>query len=181
MTGANSNGRPGVVKRCMLLTLGLGLTIWLIACGGGSSVTPQSGASPLPQIPDIKLSLATTPGGSNVTVALQAASCEELYQLSCRVSYDPDVVTPLEVERGGLVDERAAFFTTAEAAGYVPVAFTYHPGEAIPAAAGAVAVLEFRVIDAGGDPGFGLIADEDFLIANDKTGRRLSVEAEVAK
>ena len=60
MTGANTNGRPGVVKRIFFITLGLGLITWLIACGGGSTVTPQSGAPTLPEKPDIKLSLAAT-------------------------------------------------------------------------------------------------------------------------
>lgn len=155
------------------------LSLALLACGGGSS-TPE-----LPVQKDggaVQLSVhSESLDDSTVRVLVSADDAAELYQLSCRLTFDPAVVRPVTTTRGTLVDQRAVFFTSDQPEAYVPVAFTYHPGEAIPAASGTIARLEFSVIDPAGNPGFGLVTDEEFLIANDSAGRRLSAAAEVAQ
>jgi len=157
----------------------LSLAAWLFGCGGGSGDT-QPQVQPEATVPDVRLSLTATPlNPDRVVVSLAAADAEELYQLSCRITYDPAEVQPADVATGKLVDERAAVFTSTQPADYVPCAFTYHPGESIPTAQGELFSVEFTLADPTATPQFGLITDEDYLIANDYTGRRLATAVEV--
>ncbi|MBN2081436.1 hypothetical protein JW859_04420 [bacterium] len=155
------------------------LAAWLFACGGGSGDT-QPQVQPEQSAPDLQLSLTATPLDANrIVVSLTAADADELYQLSCRVTYDPAVVQPVSAVTGVLVDERAAVFTSTQPADYVPCAFTYHPGESMPAAQGELFSVEFTLADPAATPQFGLVTDAEFLIANDNTGRRLAASVEV--
>lgn len=155
------------------------LSLALLACGGGSS-TPE-----LPVQKDggaVQLSVhSESLDDSTVRVLVSADDAAELYQLSCRLTYDPVAVRPLTTTPGSLVDQRALFFTSDRPEAYVPVAFTYHPGEAIPAASGTLAVCEFELLDAGSGPAFDLIQDPEFLIAADSLGRKLSLTVEVVQ
>ena len=170
------------------------LMLALVACGGGGNgatgpfhTDTGVGADPVfaqqspADFPRVGLSLTSKESGQGRTVILSAADATELYQLSCRISYDSASVSPLTVERGALIDERAVFFSTTQAAGFVPLAFTYHPGEAIPASAGELVRIEFEVLDASRDAGFAIIEDNEFLIANDHLGQPLVLEIEVGQ
>jgi hypothetical protein len=154
----------------------------MVACGGGSSVAPQSAAQPPAAQPDIALRVAAEPAANSFqTVELRARDVAELYQLSCRIAFDPSAVEPLQCSRGALVDDRAAFFSTTVADGYVPIAFTYHAGEAIATSAGSLAAIEFRILDDSIDPGYHLIDNEEYLIARDSAGQALTVALEVGQ
>jgi len=176
MKGAYTNSRPGVLRRFLTSALGLGLLSWMVACGGGSSVAPQAVAPPVEVQPGLALRVAAEPAANSLqTVELRVGDAAKLYQLACRIAYSSSAVEPLNVARGTLADDRAAFFSTTTASGYVPVAFSYHPGEAIPSPAGSVAVIEFRVIDATTDPAYRVIEDDEFLLARDSSGQPLAV------
>ena len=164
------------VLSCVLLTV---LLLALMACSGGSRILQESDRD---SGPTVRIALrANALDESRVQVVLEAADAADLYQLSCRLGFSPEAVRPISVYRGSLVDERAVFFTSDIPVAYVPVAFTYHPGEVIPAASGTLAVCEFELLDPGGDPNFGLITDDMFLIANDSLGRRLATAVEVGQ
>jgi len=154
----------------------------MVACGGGSSVAPQSAVQPPTAQPDLALRVAAEPAANSLqAVELRASDVGELYQLSCRIAFNPAAVEPLQCNRGALVDDRAAFFSTTAASGFVPVAFTYHAGEAIATPAGSLAAIEFRIIDDSIDPGYHLIDDEEYLIARNSAGQALTVALEVGQ
>jgi hypothetical protein len=155
--------RGGVLAGAMALALLLCGCAGLKGGGGGKAVA------------QVGLSLAAETRGATVAATLSASNATGLHQLACRVSYDPLAVRPAGAERGALVDGRAAFFSTTKAEGYVPVAFTYHPGEALPAGSGSVATLQFDVLDPSRDPDLTLIRDPEFLIARDALRRDIPV------
>lgn len=177
------------------LGLALLLLLALSACGGGGGKTTPAGnqgdgtgqPAGSPAARSISLSLSnTTPSAGLLDSRLMVSGADTLHQLSARVAYDPRAVRPLEVQRGGLVDSRAIFFSgenkaAARAAAYVPVAFTYHAGELIPGASGSIAELRFEVLDPALDPGIRLIQSEEFLLAYDRDKQPLKVEVEVAR
>jgi len=108
---------------------------------------------------------------------VRAADAAELYQAACRVAYNPAALQPVAARRGSLFDGRAAFLVKLDCAGYVPCAFTYHPGESAPAGQGEIVRLTFRVLDPQAEPGLALVSDPRFLIARDASGVNLSLEA----
>lgn len=184
----------------MCLLAGLVLLLALSACAslrgaaGQSEAGSNSGSAPvdfrnLPTTPagSIGLSLAAletteTPAAS-LRVSLRVSEAAQLYQLSCRLAYNPQALAPRQVLRGALIDSRAVFFAPLEAGAskaYLPLAFSYHPGEAIPAASGELASFEFEVLDAGADPGLALLTDEEYLLARNSLGQPLTVKLEVA-
>jgi hypothetical protein len=133
----------------------------LAACAnGGSGGTGQ-------RLSQVTLSLTTDKTTAGETVTLHAANTSDLHQLSCRIAYNPLALRFVDAQRGELVDTRALFFTTSKGETYVPVAFTYHAGEAIPDGYGDVAELHFEVLDANADPQLAIIEDEDLLLARD--------------
>ena len=162
--------RVGLALPCAALALA-----W--ACAGLTG-GPQRAAA---QTMTLGLAAQTTPDMRQLTVTLHAADCASLHQLACRIAYNPRALRFNTASRSELVDSRAVFFSTAKGEGYVPVAFTYHPGEAIPAASGAVATLTFDVLDPAADTGIVLIDDEQFLIARDGARRSLHVRLGVQK
>ena len=142
----------------------------LTACGMGvGSGTGQKGTA------QVRLSLKVDKGPAATTVTLHAANAGDLHQLSCRIAYNPLALRFVDSARGELVDSRAVFFTTAKGAGYVPVTFTYHSDEKIPAGSGSVATLHFQVIDTAADTGLRILQDEDMLIARDPAHRAVPV------
>ena len=155
-------------------TLALLLCGLLGACANGGSGGSGQKASQVV----LSLSSTRTPGGETVT--LHAANASDLHQLSCRIAYNPQALRFLEAERGGLVDSRALFFTTAKGREYVPVAFTYHAGEAIPGGSGEIAQLHFEVLDTRADPGLRLITASEVLVARDALRRDIPVRVEGA-
>lgn len=162
MWNRTSCGRMLAALLCALL---------LGACGGGGK---GGGGQMAPA--RLALSLGVEQSAQMVTVSLDAGGATGLHQLSCRVTYNPAALRYVDAQRGTLVDSRAVFFTTAKGGGYVPVAFTYHPGEQIPAARGSVATLTFEVLDPGGDFGVSLIDDSELLIARDALKRDIAVD-----
>lgn len=154
---------------------------------GGPAATLPPGLIGNPQQPAGSVALRLTQTapqgpGDRLTAQVEASQASLLYQLSCRLAYDPLAVKPVLAERGGLVDSRAIFFAPLAAApGYVPLAFTYHPGEAIPAPGGSVARIEFEVLDASREPGLHLLADPAYLLARTALNQPLRVELGVAR
>lgn len=179
--------------RISLLIAAALLLALLSSCGGGGRAGSTSGNNPggnnsgqNPTAPAdagraVTLALSSAPASEGqLGVTLRASGAADLYQMSLRLAYDPRAVRPLDLQRGALIDERAVFFSgvdqpAARAAAYVPVAFTYHPGEAIPAASGELLRLRFEVLDSGRDPGLKLITASDYLIARDRGGADLQV------
>lgn len=148
--------------------------------GPAASLPPGLTGSPQQPAGSLALSLAQTAPqspGERLAALVEVSQAGLLYQLSFRLSYDPLAVRPVRAERGALVDSRAVFFAPLDAApDYVPLAFTYHPGEAIPAADGSVARLDFEVLDGSRDPALRLVADPDYLVARTALNQPLSVE-----
>lgn len=190
--------RLGRLLLCALLLAALG------SCAGGSKGSasgPQAGdgsnagfthvdMNNLPQEPagEINLGLAALipvsaqAAPDKVKYSLTVSDATQLYQLSCRIAFDPLALRPVHAERGSLVDSRAVFFAPLDrpqSAGYVPLAFTYHSGEAMPAASGEIAALEFEVLDPGRAPGIRLLTDPQYLIARNSLGQPLTVNLEV--
>lgn len=160
----------------------------LIACGGGrKGLVPNERSPGLDSAPHggdgqriLSLDLTVEEAAeAGERVTLTAKSAGELYQMSFRLGFNPEAVRPLAVERGELVDDRAVFFTTMSPDEFVPVAFTYHPGEEIPSDEGVLVVFEFEVVDSDKPPEYSLVKDPEFLIANDRNGRALEIELEV--
>lgn len=161
-------------RRWCALTLTVVLFLGLIACGGGGS-TPPDTAAPA-RTPAFQLNLGTDPTvAGRLTARLSVSDAAELYQLSCRVAYDPAVLRPVECRRAALVTTDATFFTTLTAGSYIPVAFTNHAGVPLPAAAGVLAELEFEIIDPLATPRLSLVTDSEYLIARDSTGADLGI------
>ncbi len=155
------------------------LSLALLACGGGSTASGPAAPSASNAI---RLSLhAESLKDSTVRVLIQANDAAELYQLSCRLIYDPVAVRALAATPGSLVDQRAVFFTSDWPDGYVPVAFTYHPGETIPAASGTIATCEFELLGSSEQPAFDLLRDPEYLLAADARGAALPVSVEAAQ
>jgi hypothetical protein len=179
---------------CLLL-LGLSACAGWRGDPGGTAAGSNSGSAPvdfrnLPTAPagSIGLALASLEAAESQTgtlrISLRVNEAAQLYQLSCRITYNPQAVAPRAVQRGVLVDSRAVFFAPLEAAAaeaYLPLAFSYHPGEAIPAASGELASLEFDVLDAGLAPGIAVLTEEQYLIARNSLGQPLAVKLEVAQ
>jgi hypothetical protein len=158
-----------------------GAALYLTACGGGSSPAtsqPRNSAA-------TTLTLSTRSDAGTLTASISLTGAGRLHQLSCRVSYDPAAVRPVAATRGSLVDPRAVFFSAPDAQpaldrACVPVAFTYHPGEGIPADSGTVAQLTFAVLDAARDPQLRLIDDPQYLIARDAQRAPVEITPQVA-
>jgi hypothetical protein len=149
--------------------LAAALCVLLLSGCGGTLSGPKRGTA------RVALELETLAAAEQLTVTLSASDASELHQLACRVAYNPDALRFTGAERGTLVDSRAVFFTTAKGAGYVPVAFTYHTGETIPASSGCIATLRFDVLDASADTGVALVQDAEFLVARDALKRSIDV------
>ena len=146
-------------------------------CGGSSGSGGGEHSSTADRPGSVALYLDSRLVGGQWEVAVRAADATELYQAACRVAYNPAALQPVAARRGSLVDGRAAFFVKLDCAGYVPCAFTYHPGESAPAGEGEIVVLAFRIVDPRGDPGLALVSDPLFLVARDAGGANLSLEA----
>jgi hypothetical protein len=140
----------------------------LAACGGGSGAPGKASSR-------VDLSLSSAKVGAQLQVTLSAANAQQLHQLACRIAYDPQALRFAEARRGALVTSSAVFFSTTKGEGYVPVAFTYHPGEQLPQSSGSVATLTFDVLDADSDTGLRVVHDEDYLIARDAVRRSIAV------
>ncbi|MCC7479305.1 hypothetical protein IT575_12735 [bacterium] len=172
--------------RLLILFAALMLLALLAACGGGGKAAPAGSSGQNAGQSDssgrgVSLALSTaTEGDGMLRLSISASGATSLHQMSLRLAYDPRAVRPVDVERGALIDERAVFFSApdkpaAREAAYVPVAFTYHPGEVIPGSSGELLSMRFEVLDSGRDPGLQLIRDEKFLLARDRSGEDLQV------
>jgi predicted small secreted protein len=144
------------------------------ACGNGT------GSGTGQRVSQVALSLQNDQTPTGQTVSLQAANADNLHQLSCRIAYNPEALRFVDAARGELVDSRALFFTTSKGEAYVPVAFTYHAGEKIPAGTGAIAQLRFEVLNAGADPGLRVVTDDELLVARDASRRTIPVRVQGA-
>lgn len=176
--------RQSNARRFIASLLTFGILLWLIACSSGDAQgpvpaagQPETVASPAFQL-DLYESAAVD---GRITAKLNVYGADELYQLSCRIAYDPAVIRPVDSRRAALVDERATFFATLKPADYVPVAFTYHDGESIPAATGTLAEVEFELLNPAVDPGLHIITVAEYLIARDHDGRDLVIDTGVAQ
>lgn len=181
--------QPGPLKQYCACAF---LLLCLSACALGGAAPPDTGGSGVslppgllgsPQQPAGSIGLRldvqpdSTSQGTRFAATLSVSDAALLYQLSCRVAYDRLALRPVLAERGGLVDGRAVFFAPLDTApDYVPLAFTYHPGESIPAAEGSLARIEFEVLDASRDPGLRLISDPQYLVARTALNQPLTVE-----
>jgi hypothetical protein len=162
----------------------LSLFVALASCGGGSkSPATQNPGDNSGPADGLRLSLASTDSGSTISTSVKLEGAANLHQMSLRLAYDPLAVRPVSVQRGALVDNRAVFFSAfdkpaAQAAGLVPIAFTYHPGELIPGDSGSLASIDFEVLDAGRSPALRVIPDNEFLLARDRQGGAVAVKLE---
>jgi hypothetical protein len=184
-----NNRKTGVRLRLALAAilgaLGLALLAGLNACGGSGAKAPATGSGPAGQaLADgrtVSVTLnSTASSAASLSVSLQLSGAERLHQMSLRLAYDPRALRPVAATRGGLVDERAVFFSafdrpTALAGAYVPIAFTFHPGELIAAGSGGLATIDFEVLDASRDTGLSVIQSPDFLIARSRLNEELRV------
>lgn len=181
------------------------LAIGLLACGGGGTYLPPADTNPdqgTPQLPGedapapdegalpetqaanrLVLSapgLAGLASGAEFDAVLSGEFVEDVYQGSCRLSFDPALLEPVSAEVGGLV--LADMVTLADTAqnGFVPFAFTALPGGAsIPPGSGELLTVRFRLL---GQPGGGarirLINEPEFLQLRDRNSRRLRFNLE---
>ena len=171
-----------IFKRFAAIGLTIALILSLFACGGGGRTDPAALTDGGQAAPDLTLAVTRTAmAGGRLTAGLAVTGAEELYQLSCRLAYDPAVLRPVDSRRAALVTGDATFFSTLKADGYVPVAFTNHDGTPLPAAAGTLAEVEFEVIDPLSPVELSLITDPDYLIARDNTGTDLVIDLGVAQ
>jgi hypothetical protein len=181
------------------------LATGLLACGGGGTYLPPADTNldvgtpqlpgedttvpdegALPEAEPANRLVLTLPGlaglapGTEFDAVLSGEFVEEVYQGSCRLSYDPAVYEPVSAEVGGLV--LADMVTLADTAqdGFVPFAFTALPGGAsIPPGSGGLLTVRFRLL---GQPGAGarirLLNEPEFLQLRDRNSRRLRFNLE---
>jgi Cohesin domain len=183
--------RFAALARVLPILLGLALCLVASACSRGQETRSAPGPSAsLPSdmlgdagVPVGRIGLGlraqpdSRPGADRIVATLSVSNAALLYQLSCRVTYDPLAVKPVVASRGELVGDGAAFFAPLAAApDYVPLAFTYHPGESIPAERGALARIEFEVLDAARKSGIAVVSDPQYIIARTSLNQTLSAE-----
>ena len=161
--------------------VGLGLlALALVACKGSAGIP---GGLELPGIDTMQLSLQiseTAPDGK-LRVEVQARSAQGIFQLSTRIEFDPLAVKPLSIERGGLVGQQAVFFTLDNQAGFIPLAFTYHQGDSLPAGEGTIAEIVFEVLDSSRPASLRFNSNDEYLIARDAGGSNLPVQLVVVE
>jgi len=178
------------------------ILLWiLVACvvaapgcgGGGRNLTPRiaptaSGtvetAPPEEGTPQRNSLTVVTPPLSSLTPGaefdfiLRGAFCEELYQSSGRILYDPAVVEPVRVSRGALMPSGFVFMAKLDEPGLVPYAFTALPGDSgIAPGRGELLRVRFRLL-AEPPRGFRLrlLNDAAYLQLRDSRGGRLSFD-----
>jgi len=198
---SNSKCKAGIASLLLVVLLAL------IACGGGSiplpgevnfdTPMPPDGASPMipapagdeagdvvqPERTTLKLSypaLATLAPGSEFEAVVGGVFITEVYQGSLRLSYNPAVVEPVSVERGGLLLDDMVHVTGLMQGDHVPFAFTALPGHAgIAPGEGELLRVRFRLLDVPttGQP-LSLLNDAMFLQLRDRQGKRLGFDLE---
>jgi hypothetical protein len=164
----------------------IGRYLWgmlaLLLCGALAVACGKSnGGADGQKSSQVSLALKVEQTASGETVSIHAGNSSDLHQLSCRIAYNPRALRFVDAERGDLVNSHAVFFITSKGEAYVPVAFTYHPGEVIPGASGDIAQLHFEVIDASADHGLHIVGDSGVLIARDAQRQDLPVKLEAAR
>ncbi|MCB1216183.1 hypothetical protein KDL44_02250 [bacterium] len=169
--------------RIPALTLALLAMLALCACGaGGSSRSEQSG-KPESSPAGVKLTLSSAEQADGlIHVELAAGNAAALYQLSSRLTFNPEAVRPRGPARpGNLPAADAIFYSNDRQPDFVPVAFSNRRGEALGQHSGVLYQLEFEVLNPQADPRFNLISDADYLIARDNAAQDIKIELEVQK
>lgn len=169
--------------RIPALTLALLVLLALCACGGGGNSRSEQSGKPEGNTAGVKLTLSSAEqADGSIHVELAAANAAALYQLSSRLTFNPEAVRPLGPARpGNLPAADAIFYSNDRQPDFVPVAFSNRRGEALGQNTGVLYQLEFQVLDAQADPGFNLISDAEFLIGRDNAAQDIALELEVQK
>ena len=181
------------MKRILLWIL-VAYLIVAPGCGGGSrSFTPQpppsatgnvETAPPEEGVPARNsLTIVTPPvaslaPGVEFDLTVRGAFCEELWQSSGRILFDPAVVQPVRASRGDLIPTGFVFMVKLDEPGMVPYAFTALPGgSGIAPGRGELLRVRFRLL-AEPPSGFRirLLNDAAFLQLRDRNGGRLSFD-----
>jgi len=73
---------------------------------------------------NLTLSTLSSMDGDQLKVSVFWSGAEDLYQLSCRVSFDPAGWRPVSVKDGGAFGDDVLFFASTDQSGFVPIAVT---------------------------------------------------------
>lgn len=178
MKGSAACGRT----RIPVFILAIILLLLSAACGGGGNSEKSDGDS-LAADQRLVLSLTSTNNAAGgITVDLAASNAAGLYQLSSRLTFNPDAVRPLApAEPGSLPAADAIFYSNDRQTGYLPVAFSNRQAQAIGVDSGTIFTARFEVLDPAADPGFGLVRDPQFLIARDNAAQDIELTVEVSR
>jgi len=174
----------------------IGMLLISPSCGSGRG-TPAldrgrpapSNENPNPAVDDVSLPsrnvivaqmplLNAIPVGSEFNFILKGEFRDEVFQGSLRILFDEAVVSPVKVERGGLVPDSAVFFAKLDIPGVIPIAFTRLPGQSgISPGRGELLRVSFR-LNSLPPPGFRIRLQNEpaFLQLRDKNRGRLSFD-----
>lgn len=182
------------MRRAILLIISL-IVLFSPSCGGGGGVAPlkheQVQGSPRSyeiqpnaSLPARNRLIARMPvlshysSGSEFEFILAGEFKDSLFQMSARILFDENIVSPVSVHRGDLIPGDAVFMAKLDRAGYIPLAFTRLPGqEGVSPGCGELLKVRFRLLSQP-QPNFRirLLNDPAYLQLRDKNRGRLSFD-----
>ena len=151
---------------------------WLImGCSGGSGSPAEPPLNDTRSAAGGTISLgAPVETGNEIAIPVEFSDACDLYAMSFRVGFDPDGLRPIGVDWTDVVGDEDSTFQLLDRRGFVPLAFARFSGLPGIAGDGDLCTLRFRILNRE-HAGVWIIPDEEYLVARDSMGRRLTLLA----